>query len=170
MDYIIDVPKIWGPIPPPPQGWTWDSLMDEALYEACQSAKKGEVPIGAIVVHKKGKIMARSHNNSITNADPTAHAEILALRAAGKILQNYRLHECLLIVTLEPCLMCTGAIIHSRIEGIVYGATEQKTGAIISCIHGLELSFHNHKPWHLGGIKGKQCSEILKHFFYQLRE
>ncbi|AGC49756.1 tRNA adenosine(34) deaminase TadA [Lawsonia intracellularis] len=170
MDYKPEKIMCWGPIPTPPLGWTWDNLMDEALIEANQCTKKNEVPVGAIIVHKNGKIIGKGHNAPITTSDPTAHAEILALRTAGAVQQNYRLQDCFLIVTLEPCLMCVGAIIQARIDGIVYGAAELNTGSITSCIAGFDLPFNNYKPWHMGGIKATQCSQLLHNFFYKLRK
>lgn len=170
MDYKPEKSICWGPIPTPPSGWTWDELMDKALTEAEQCIEKNEVPVGAIVIHKDGEIIGKGHNTPITTSDPTAHAEILALRAAGISQQNYRFQDCVLVVTLEPCLMCVGSIIQARLKGVVYGATELKTGSITSCIAGLNLPFNNHKPWHMGGIKATQCTQLLKNFFYNLRK
>jgi len=154
-----------GPRPNAPKGHSWESLMAMALDKAERGAFVGEVPVGALVVHKNGKILASTHNLSISNNDPTAHAEILALREAGKIIGNYRLHNTVLIVTLEPCLMCTGALIHARIEGLVFGATDKKSGTIVSAFDGLEQNFHNHSLWYMGGILAEECAQSLKNFF-----
>ena len=167
--YSPKTPKVWGPIPSPPQNWTWELLMDEALYEAKKGALNGEVPVGAIIVHTNGTIISRGYNSPIKLSDPTAHAEIITIRSAAAQQNSYRLTDCIMVVTLEPCLMCIGAIVHARLKGIVYGALEMNTGAITSCIHGLDLHFHNYKPWHLGGIQGQLCAEVLKNFFAQLR-
>ncbi len=167
--YTPEITNTWGPIPSPPQNWTWEKLMDEAYYEAQQANKNNEVPVGAIIVHLDGTIIARSYNSPIKLSDPTAHAEILAIRSAGMYKNTYRLNDCIMIVTLEPCLMCVGAIIHARLKGIVYGAAEKNTGAITSCISGLDLHFHNHTTWHIGGIQGQQCAKILHTFFSQRR-
>ncbi len=161
----VKVMELAGAIPPAPQGHTWHSLMGLALEQAHKAAQHNEVPVGAVLAHMNGDILAQAHNAPISLHDPTAHAEILALRAAGKKLQNYRLADTVLIVTLEPCLMCTGALVHSRINGIVYGAAERKSGAISSCCEGLELSFLNHKVWHMGGVRSAECAKLLTDFF-----
>ncbi len=154
-----------GPIPPAPTGHTWDGLMGMALYEAEKAMSKGEVPVGAVLVSKQGEILATAHNNCISLHDPTAHAEILALRGAALNLNNYRLNDAVLVVTLEPCLMCAGAIVHARLAGLVYGAVDRKAGAVCSCCEGLNYSHLNHKTWHMGGILAADCAKILKKFF-----
>ncbi len=154
-----------GPIPNAPQGHTWHSLMGLALEEAQKGAQAGEIPVGAVIVSTQGKILAKAHNGPVHLQDPTAHAEILALRAAGKALHNYRLNNCILIVTLEPCLMCAGAMVHSRLSGVVYGAADTKQGAISSCCDGLNYSFLNHTVWHMGGVRSQECAHLLWHFF-----
>ncbi len=152
-------------IPSAPQGHTWHSLMGMALEQARKAAAAQEVPVGALLVHKDGTILAKGHNKPISLHDPTAHAEILTLRQAGQKLLNYRLQDTIMVVTLEPCLMCTGALVHSRIAGVVYGAADRKTGAISSCCEGLELPFLNHKVWHMGGVRSEECAQLLKDFF-----
>ncbi len=154
-----------GVIPSPPFGHTWHDLMGLALNQARQAALLNEVPVGAVLVHKEGRILALTHNMPIHLHDPTAHAEILALRAAGQALQNYRLGDTVLVVTLEPCLMCTGALVHSRIGGLVYGAADRKSGAISSCCEGLEFPFLNHRVWHMGGVRSQECAQLLTDFF-----
>ncbi len=154
-----------GVIPSAPKGHTWHDLMGLALEQAHKACAAHEVPVGAVVVHQDGRLLAACHNGPISRHDPTAHAEILALRAAAKALGNYRLNQCILVVTLEPCLMCTGALVHSRIEGLVYGAADKKTGAISSCCEGLELPFLNHKVWHMGGMRSAECAKVLTDFF-----
>ncbi len=161
----IETMALAGPIPPAPRGHTWHSLMGLALEEAQKAAQKKEVPVGAVLVHMHGEILAKAHNSPMADHDPTAHAEIRALRLAGQKLRNYRLNDTVLVVTLEPCLMCAGALVHSRVQGLVYGAAERKSGAISSCCEGLELSFLNHKVWHMGGVRSAECARLLTDFF-----
>lgn len=154
-----------GPVPPPPPGHTWESLMAIALAQARAAALEGEVPVGALVVQPDGRILSQAHNTPLASHDPTAHAEILALRQAGAQLGNYRLEHCVLVVTLEPCLMCTGAMVHARLGGLVFGAADKKSGAVISCLDGLDQNFHNHSLWHMGGICAAACAQVLRAFF-----
>ncbi len=135
------------------------------LPEACE-----EVPVGALVVSPEGRILGRGRNSPIGSCDPTAHAEITALRRAAEVLGNYRLDGCLLVVTLEPCLMCVGAIVHARIAGVVYGASDLKAGAVVSCLDGFEQPFLNHRVWHMGGICEGACADMLRGFFEERRE
>ncbi len=158
-----------GPIPSPPKGHTWHNLMGLALEEAELGEKKGEVPVGAVIISMEGNILAKAHNACIHTKDPTAHAEILALRAAGLTLQNYRLQHTIMVVTLEPCLMCAGALVHARVSGLVYGAADTKAGAISSCCDALKLTFLNHSPWHMGGIRSAECAKQLTNFFEKTR-
>lgn len=139
--------------------------MDMALEEARQAQAQGEVPVGAVVAAADGRILARAHNAPAALADPTAHAEILALRRAGAALGNYRLDGAVLAATLEPCLMCAGALVHSRVAGLVYGAADAKAGAVISRCEGLAHSFLNHNVWHMGGVRGNECAALLRRFF-----
>lgn len=162
-------PAIWGVIPRPPCGWTWEALMQLALDQADQAAKEGEIPIGAVLVGADGKILASEHNRTIQRYDPTAHAEILTLQAAGRWCANYRLNHSVLLVTLEPCLMCAGALVHARVSGLVYGAADNKAGAVESCLNVLELPFLNHHVWHLGGIYAEKCVKKLHSFFASLK-
>ncbi len=157
--------KLQGPVPPAPNGHTWQSLMDMALEQARKGASLGEVPVGALVVLASGRIVAEAHNMCIMTHDPTAHAEILALRAAGMVLGNYRLKGATLVVTLEPCLMCAGALVHARVDGLVYGAADMRAGAVVSCCEGLDYTFLNHKVWHMGGLRAEACATLLRDFF-----
>ncbi len=158
-------------IPPPPPGWAdWETLMREALAEAEAARAACEVPVGAILVSGHGEIFGRGRNLSETRHDPTAHAEIVALRQAAERAGNHRLEGCVLAVTLEPCLMCLGALIHARVAGLVYGAADPVAGVIASQMDGPELPFFNHRPWHLGGILESECSRLLKGFFEQCRQ
>ena len=159
-----------GPCPVPPPGWVdWESPMRLALTQAEQAADKGEIPIGAVLLGPGGELLAAEHNRCVERADPTAHAEILALRCAGVALNNYRLTETILFCTLEPCLMCSGALIHSRVSGLVYGATDLRAGAVTSQIDSLNLPFHNHHPWHMPGILAEECAALLRAFFERRR-
>ena len=142
--------------------------MQEALALAAQSARAGEVPVGAVLV--KGQIaLAKAHNAPISQQDPSAHAEMLALRAAAKVLGNYRLLQTTLYVTLEPCMMCVGALLHARVQRLVFGAYDPKAGAVGSQINLLEQSWKNHQIWYKGGVLAEDCGLILKQFFKERR-
>ncbi|MFM2275086.1 MAG: hypothetical protein RL211_958 [Pseudomonadota bacterium] len=142
--------------------------MTMALAQARSAADAGEVPVGAVVV-KDGSVIATGHNESIGRHDPTAHAEIMALRAAALVLGNYRLDGCELFVTLEPCPMCSGAILHSRLNRIVYGATEPKTGAAGSVTNLFENRRLNHQTQVLGGVLAAECAAVVHEFFRNRR-
>ena len=157
-------------IPPPPPAWaTWEDLMAEALAEARDARDAAEVPVGAVVVSGRGEILGRGRNAPESSHDPTAHAEVVALRQAAERIGNHRLEGCVMIVTLEPCLMCLGAMVHARLSGVVYGAADPAAGVIASQMDGPELPFLNHRLWHLGGILESSCSEKLKNFFAERR-
>ena len=138
--------------------------MQAALDQARQAGTQGEVPVGAVVV-LDGEIVGRGFNQPIGRNDPTAHAEIVALREAGQILGNYRLPGCQLYVTLEPCAMCSGAIIHARISRVVFGARDPKTGAAGSVIDLYAESRLNHHLTVSGGVLACECSQLLSAFF-----
>ncbi len=142
--------------------------MQHALQLAQYAETQGEIPIGAVLV-KNECCIAEGWNQSITLHDPTAHAEIIALRQAGQHLQNYRLINTTLYVTLEPCVMCAGAIIQSRIERIVFGAYDAKIGAAGSRFDILRDTRHNHEVNCVGGVLAETCSHKIKHFFQQKR-
>ncbi len=144
--------------------------MAEALREAEAARDAAEVPVGAILVSGHGDILGRGRNESEGSHDPTAHAEIVALRQAAGRAGNHRLEGCVLVVTLEPCLMCLGAGVHARLAGIVYGAADPAAGVVTSQMDGPELPFLNHRPWHLGGILEASCSALLRDFFEGRRE
>lgn len=165
----VRVPDQWGPQPMPPQGWTWSTLMRQALQQAEAAACAGEVPVGAVVVDDDGRIISRAHNETETTHDPTAHAEVLALRRAAAYVGNHRLQGCVLVVTLEPCLMCAGAIRESRISGVVWGAADGRAGALVSCLDGLGYGLEGSPPWHCGGIDAEACAAVLKVFFQERR-
>lgn len=143
-------------------------FMHRAIELAQQAEQQGEVPIGAVVV-LDGEIVGRGWNQPITGYDPSAHAEIMALRDAGKALQNYRLNECDLYVTVEPCTMCAGAIIHSRIRKVYYGTAEAKTGVNESICNLFAQPWYNHKVEVEGGLLAGRCRKLLKQFFAQRR-
>jgi len=143
-------------------------FMEAALEEARRGGASGEVPIGAVLV-ADGQIVARACNQPIAAADPTAHAEILVLREAGRILGTYRLTEATVYATLEPCLMCVGALVHARVGKVVYGAAEPKTGALVSTVRGLELPGLNHRFAVTGGVLEEPCRRLVQEFFRERR-
>ena len=145
-----------------------EQFMHEALALAREAAAAGEVPVGAVVV-KDGHVIGRGYNRPITSADPTAHAEVVALREAATALGNYRLPGCELYVTLEPCAMCVGAMVHARLTRIVYGARDPKTGACGSLVDLPALSHWNHHGVFEGGVLEAECGDILKGFFASRR-
>jgi tRNA(adenine34) deaminase len=142
--------------------------MDAALAQAKRALEIGEVPIGAVVA-VGGRIVGEGFNQSIRSADPTAHAEVVALRAAAKALSNYRLVGATLYVTVEPCLMCVGALLHARVGEVVYGASEPKGGALRSILR-IEDVPANHRFRIVAGIREAECREILVGFFKDRRE
>ena len=142
--------------------------MGEALEEARSAAAAGEVPIGALLVHE-GKILARSGNRTIRDNDPTAHAEMVVLRQAARLLGNYRLADTTLYVTIEPCTMCAGAIIQARVPRLVYGADDPKGGAVRSCFEILSHPRLNHQVEVTSGILAADCAAILQSFFSERR-
>lgn len=144
--------------------------MSVALELAQESALKGEVPVGAIIVDAQGNIVGGGNNQTITNNDPSAHAEIIALRNAGKKLCNYRMNECTMYVTLEPCCMCAMALVHARLKEVVFGAYDPKTGACGSMLHLINDYKHNHKVLVRGGVMKEQCASVLSQFFARRRE
>lgn len=142
--------------------------MREALKQAELAQAMGEVPVGAVLV-LDNEIIARAHNQNITLNDPSAHAEIMVLRAAGAVLNNHRLLRTQLYVTLEPCLMCLGAIVHARIDAVIFGASDPKTGACGSCVNAHEFSHHNHRVTVTGGVLADISALMLKNFFLARR-
>lgn len=146
-----------------------EKYMGMAYAQAQRAADLGEVPVGAIVV-QNGGVIGVGHNRPIASHDPCAHAEIMALRDAGKTVGNYRLVGATLFVTLEPCLMCAGALVHSRIERLVFGAREPKAGAIVSQASSLEAEFLNHRVEVVEGVLAERCSNQLSEFFRRRRQ
>ncbi|MGA2167626.1 MAG: tRNA adenosine(34) deaminase TadA [Terracidiphilus sp.] len=143
-------------------------IMEAALAQARQAAEAGEVPIGAVVV-RDGEIVGRGQNRVLRDVDPTAHAEIVALRVAAAALGNYRLDGCTLFVTLEPCAMCAGAMIHARLDRLVFAAADPKAGAAGSVLAVLNHPQLNHKMVVEQGILGDEAGELLRSFFRERR-
>ena len=141
--------------------------MTEAIAEARKAADRGEVPVGAVVV-KDGLILGRGHNRPISKRDPTAHAEIMALKAAAQRLGNYRLTGCDLYVSLEPCPMCLGAVVQARIGRLIYGAADPKSGAVVSVMR-FPFGKLNHRPEITGGVMADTCAALLRTFFHERR-
>ena len=144
-------------------GW-----MQLALEEASLAASAGEVPVGALVI-KDGKIVGRGHNRNLLDNDPAAHAEIVALRQAAARLSNHRLTGCEMFVTIEPCAMCAGALVHARLSRLVYGASDPKAGAVSSVLQVLNHPGLNHKMEVKAGVLERECSEVLQKFFREKR-
>ena len=140
-----------------------DVFMREALRTARRAGERGEVPVGAVVV-RNGKILARGANSPVSRRDPTAHAEIVAIRKASRKMRNYRLMDCDLYVTLEPCPMCLGAIVQARIRRLVYGAADPKAGAVSSVLV-FPFDRVNHRPEITAGVLEAECGILLKEFF-----
>ena len=139
-------------------------FMQQALDQAKLAAMAGEVPVGAVLV-RDGKIISTGFNQPISNSDPSAHAEMMALRAAAQVELNYRLPGSTLYVTLEPCIMCAGAMMHARVERVVFGAADPKTGAAGSVLNVFSEKQINHQTQVEGGIMGDECGQILRDFF-----
>jgi tRNA(adenine34) deaminase len=144
------------------------TFMRQAIDQALNAQMLGEVPVGAVLVHD-GRVLSTGYNQPIGNNDPTAHAEIQAIRAAAEILGNYRLPECTLYVTLEPCVMCSGAIMHSRMKRVVFGASDAKTGACGSVLNLFGETKLNHHTLVEGGLLADESVKLLKSFFAERR-
>jgi tRNA(adenine34) deaminase len=142
--------------------------MQAALMLARRAAASGEVPVGAVLVQGES-LLAQGWNQPIAAHDPTAHAEVMVLRTAGHALGNYRLADTTLYVTLEPCLMCVGAIVHARVARVVFGAFDPKSGAVASCMHGFDANGLNHRVESTGGVLAEECGQLLKQFFRERR-
>jgi len=139
-------------------------FMQEALAQAKLAALAGEVPVGAVLV-REGRIISTGFNQPISKSDPSAHAEMMALRAAAQAESNYRLPGTTLYVTLEPCTMCAGAMLHARVERVVFGASDPKTGAAGSVLHVFSEKQINHQTQVEGGIMAEECGQVLRDFF-----
>jgi tRNA(adenine34) deaminase len=143
-------------------------FMRAALDEARAAAERCEVPIGAVLVHD-GKIISRAHNRTLTDNDPTAHAEMVAIREAAQTIGNHRLNGASLYVTVEPCAMCAGAMIQARIARLIYGCAEQKGGAVRTCFQILDHPAVNHRVEVISGILAEECIAVMQEFFAQRR-
>lgn len=141
--------------------------MNAALVEAAKAAAEGEVPVGAVVV-RDGKVIARGHNQPIKTSDPTAHAEVVALRRAARKAGNYRLADCDLYVTVEPCAMCLGALVQSRVRRLVFGASDPKAGAV-SSVMAFPFDRLNHRPEVVAGVLAEESAALLRSFFRSRR-
>ena len=146
-----------------------ESLMDLALAQARQAEKAGEVPVGAVLVDEAGALIASGFNQPISSSDPTAHAEVVVLREAARKASNYRLPGTTLVVTIEPCLMCAGALVNARVARVVYGAPEPKWGAFGSLLALEDLNL-NHRIEVVSGVRQAACGELLRAFFRRRRE
>lgn len=143
-------------------------FMSEAIILAKQAFAQGEVPVGALVV-KDNKVIGRGFNQPIYTSDPTAHAEIVALRDAAITVQNYRLSDCSLYVTIEPCAMCVGAMVHARIQRVIFGATEPRAGSLVSQLKLMDMSHFNHTFEWQGGVLETECGDLMRDFFKSRR-
>jgi tRNA(adenine34) deaminase len=145
-----------------------ERFMRVALEQARLGAAAGEVPIGAVLV-VNDRIVSEAFNQPIASVDPTAHAEVLVLREAARALGNYRLTDATVYVTIEPCLMCVGALVHARVREVVYGATEPKTGALVSAVRALDQPGLNHRFAVTGGVLELECRAMIQKFFWDKR-
>lgn len=152
-----------GPVPLAADGYR--EAMGLALAEAARAEAAGDVPVGAVVVAADGRVLGRGHNAREAGGDPTAHAEVIALRAAAGALGSWRLDGTTLVVTLEPCTMCAGALVLARIDRLVYGAVDEKAGAVGSLWDVVRDRRLNHRPEVISGVRGQECSEQLADFF-----
>lgn len=142
--------------------------MRQALALAGQAEKLGEIPVGALVV-RDGQLIGTGFNRPIASHDPTAHAEIVAMRDAAERLQNYRLPDSVLYVTIEPCTMCVGAMLHARVDTLVFGATEPRAGAVVSQLELAEQGFFNHRIKVVAGVLDEECGAMMQEFFRRRR-
>jgi tRNA(adenine34) deaminase len=143
--------------------------MELALEQAHMAASAGEVPVGALVI-KDGEIIGRGHNRNLLENDPTAHAEIVAMRQAATLLGNHRLSGCVMVATIEPCSMCAGALVHARITRLVYGASDPKAGAAGSLLQVINHPGLNHSMEVTAGVLAEKCSQLLQEFFRRKRQ
>lgn len=147
-----------------------DELMSEAMVEANLALALGEVPIGCVIVHDpSGRIIGRGHNRRETDRDPAAHAEVLAMREAGRALGHWRLLDCTLVVTLEPCPMCAGAIVNGRVPRLVYGCDDPKAGAVRTLYQIGTDGRLNHRVDIAAGVRAEECADLLRSFFRDQR-
>lgn len=150
-------------------GTRWHAAMGEALAEAVAAEAHGDVPIGAVILDAEGRVIARGGNERELTGDPTAHAEIVAIRRAAETLGEWRLTGCTIVVTLEPCTMCSGAIVAARLDRIVFGAFDEKAGAVSSLWDVVRDPRLNHRPLVTTGVMASECANVLEAFFAQRR-
>jgi len=150
--------------------YSHDTYMRVAVDEAWKAYDKGEVPVGALIIANDGTLLGKAHNETIARNDPTAHAEILALRQAAEVMNNYRLDQTKMYVTIEPCIMCAGALIHARVEEIVFGAFDLKWGGLRSLYQFGEDSRFNHHINVISGVMESDCRAIIQRFFKEKRK
>jgi tRNA(adenine34) deaminase len=146
------------------------ALMGAALDEARLATLHGDVPVGALVVDPDGAVIGRGHNRREVDADPLGHAELAALREAAAVMGSWRLDGCTLVVTLEPCTMCAGALVQARIATLVYGADDAKAGAVVSLFDAVRDPRLNHTPVVVRGVRAEECSTLLREFFAERRD
>ena len=144
--------------------------MQRALSEAFKAYEMGEVPVGAVVVSGRGEILSKAHNETIQRNDPSSHAEIIALREAAEVLKNYRLNKTRIYVTIEPCIMCAGALIHARVEEVIFGVSDQKGGGLITLYQLGNDPRLNHQLKVTSGVLQAECEEIIQRFFKEKRK
>ncbi|MFP3989384.1 tRNA adenosine(34) deaminase TadA [Streptomyces sp. E11-3] len=160
MPEASEAPEVGDPVRDP-----WTDAMRTALGEAARAASAGDVPVGALVLSPAGAVIATGHNEREATGDPTAHAEVLAIRRAATVLGEWRLSDCTLVVTLEPCTMCAGAIVQSRVGRVVYGARDEKAGAVGSLWDVVRDRRLNHRPEVVQGVLADACADQLTRFF-----
>jgi tRNA(adenine34) deaminase len=147
----------------------WSEMMERAIAQARRAEQLDDVPIGCVICNRAGEVVAEAHNRRIIDADPTAHAEMLAIRAAAEAIGDWRLTGCSLVVTLEPCAMCAGAIVLARLDRVVYGATDPKAGAVDTLYRLCGDKRLNHMAEVIGGIQAARCGQLLTDFFRKQR-
>jgi tRNA(adenine34) deaminase len=152
------------------QAAPWDAAMGFALAEAALAAATGDVPVGAVMLDSTGEVIGRGHNEREATGDPTAHAELLAIRRAAASLASWRLDGCTLVVTLEPCTMCGGAAVLARLARVVFGAVDPKAGAVGSLWDVVRDRRLNHRPEVIGGVRAEECGDLLRGFFQSQRQ
>jgi tRNA(adenine34) deaminase len=173
MGVGLELPWSDGAFPPPvlsQRQVVWDSLMGMALHEATHALASGDVPVGAVVVGPDGRLVGAGRNRREETGDPTAHAEVLALRQAAMTRKQWRLEGCTLVVTLEPCVMCAGALVAARVQRLVMGAWDPKAGAAGSVWDLVRDQQSNHRVEVVGGVRQDECAAMLRAFFESHRE
>ena len=148
---------------------SYEFYMNKALQEALKAYAMGEIPVGAVVVSSEGNVLSKAHNETISRHDPSAHAEIIAMRKAARILKNYRLHKTRIYVTIEPCVMCAGALIHARVDEVIFGVSDPKWGGLTSLYQLGNDHRLNHRLKIISGVLETECGSIMQRFFQEKR-